>query len=166
MIILRKKPNLFWVSENLDLDKHDIEPGIPQNFLTQRKMIDGKTKRIQLYDSLSDAISVYSLGGKNLDGMTFGVYQPRYIREEYKLSPSLSDCPYSLVLEGKEYWCQIPLEMIKICDIKIGKKEGEKEFRVSDRTRKQSHMMKQKLGIYKWEEILPEWDKKGKTKKL
>ena len=73
MVILRKKPNLFWVSENLGLDQYEVDPVVPINFLTQRKIIDWKTKRIQLYDSLSDAISVYSLGGKDISGMTLGV---------------------------------------------------------------------------------------------
>lgn len=166
MIILRKRPSLFWISNRTDLDQSEIFPAVPQNFLTQRKIIDSRTKRIQLYDSLDDAISIYSLGGKNLEGMILGVYRPRFLHSDNKLEPNISNCPYSFILRGKEYWSLLPLEMIKICEIKIGKKKGEMEFKASDRTRKQTFVGKNKLPIYDWEEIVPEWDKKGKTKKL
>lgn len=165
MIIKRNKP-LYWVSENLDLDQKEINPGIPRNFLTQGKSIDGKTKRIQLFDSLDDAISVYSLGGKNLEGVVLGVYRPRHIEEDRKIEPGQSNTPYSEILSGNEYWCLIPLEMIKIADIKIDKKTGDKSFRSGSRSLKTAFVKEGKLGKYTWTEILPEWDKKGKTKKL
>lgn len=158
--------NLFWVSENLNLDQKDVSPSVPKNFLTQKGIIDKKIKRILLYDSLDDAISVYSLGGKDLSGITLGVYRPRFLHRDNRIEPGLSNCPYALVLDGKEYWCLLSVEMIKIADIKIGEKIGEKDFGASDRTRKQTHLGKNKLGIYSWSEILPEWDKKGKTMKL
>ena len=165
MIIKRNKP-LYWVSENLDLDQKEVSPGIPRNFLVQSKAIDGKTKRIQLFDSLDDAISVYSLGGKNLEGVVLGVYRPRHIREDNKIEPGLSNIPYSETLSGNEYWSLIPLEMIKIADIRIDKKTDDMSFRSGGRSLKAAFIKEGKLGKYSWTEILPGWDKKGKTKKL
>lgn len=161
-----KSKTLYWISERQDLDTHEISPAVPQNFLTRGGVIDNKTKRILLYSSLPDAISVFSLGRKNMSGMTLSVYRPRFIPEKNKLTPSLSDSPYSLVLDGEEYWCLVELEMIKVADIKIGEKIGEKKFNYGSRILKHSFTRSETLGVYSWAEILPEWDKKGKTMKL
>lgn len=158
---------LFWVSDNGDLGEKEINPKIPQNFLVFEKAIDSKTPRILLYSNLTDAISVYGMGGGSLKGKTLSVYRPRFLHPSNRLSPTLSDSPYSLCLEGKEYWCLVPLEMIKVADIKIGKKIDSKNFRYGgSRVLKQSFTRIKTLPVYEWTEILPEWDKKGKTMKL
>ena len=158
---------LFWVSDNGDLGEKEINPKIPQNFLVSEKAVDWKTPRILLYSNLTDAISVYGMGGGSLKGKTLSVYRPRFLHPSNRLSPTLSDSPYSLCLEGKEYWCLVPLEMIKVADIKIGKNIDSKSFRYgSSRVLKQSFTRTKTLPVYEWTEILPEWDKKGKTMKL
>lgn len=158
---------LFWVSDNGDLGEKEINPKIPQNFLVSEKAVDWKTPRILLYSNLTDAISVYGMGGGSLKGKTISVYRPRFLHPSNRLSPTLSDSPYSLCLEGKEYWCLVPLEMIKVADIKIGKKIDSKNFRYGgSRVLKQSFTRIKTLPVYEWTEILPEWDKKGKTMKL
>lgn len=161
-----KNNDLYWLSLDGSLDTHEIYPAVPQNFLTRGGVIDKKTKRILLYTSLSDAISVLSLGRKNMSGITVSVYRPLNLPKSYRIEPSLSDCPYLLKLSGKEIWSLEPITLSKIADIKIGEKTGEKEFKYGDRTLKHSQTKTEKLGIYEWTEILPEWDKKGKTMKL
>ena len=168
MIILRRKnpKSLYWLSENLGLSEQPINPAVPQNFLVQRKCIDHKTQRILLYDSLDDAISVFGLGGRDLVGKTLGVYRPRGLRDENTLPTDLSQCPYRDILEGHEYWCLLPLRMEKIADIGVLGVSGERKFRYGLRNQKNAAVQESKLTKYSWKEILPEWDRKGKTKKL
>ena len=166
MIIQRKSPPLYWVSENLGLDQECINPSIPRNFLVQDKAIDWKTRRVQLFDNLSDAISIYGIGKKNLEGAVLGVYRPKFIRKENKLDPGIENSPYSFALSGKEYWCLNPIDVVKIADIRIGKRVEEKSFRYGGKSLMTSFTKKNSLSVYSWEEILPDWDKKGKTRKL
>ena len=167
MIVLRKnKPSLYWLSENLKLDGKPVDPAVPQNFLTQRGCINNKTPRFLLYDSLDDAISVYGVGEKKLSGLTLGVYRPKGMYKENQLDPDLKDCPYRDILDGHEYWCCIPLVMEKIADIKVAEGKETRKFRYGLRNAKNSSVLSSPLYRYSWSEILPEWDKKGKTKKL
>lgn len=168
MIVRRKNnPSLWWISENLDLSGTFIEPAVPQNFMTSRKIIDHKTPRIVLYESLEDAISMYSFsGGKKVVGKILGVYRPRVVRPENRLEPSLSDCPYRDVLEGKEIWCLLPVILEKVADIKVDSVAAEKKFKTGLGNTKASAVDTYKIPQFRWTEVLPEWDIKGKTKKL
>lgn len=167
MIIRRKRNDpLYFVSEDLSLSGEDIQPGIPRNFLTTLKAIDYKTPRIPLFTSLSDAISVYGMGGKDLKGVVLGVYRPRVLGEDYRIPVALDDCPESVVMEGQEIWSKVPIELTKIADIKIGDIEEIKKFRYGGKSLATKFSRVAEFKKYKWAEILPDWDKKGKTKKL
>ena len=56
--------------------------------------------------------------------------------------------------------------MEKIADIEVLGVSGERKFRYGLRNQKNAAVQESKLPRYTWKEILPEWDKKGKTKKL
>ena len=167
MIVLRKNPKFYyWLSENLELENHTLEPKVPQNFLVSGKIIDHTTPRILLYDSLPDAISVYGLGKKNLEGLVLGVYRPKVWKRDFRLPSKLENCPYRDTLEGTEFWCCIPIVLEKIADIRIGKKTETRGYRYGGRKYRGASVLSAGLDRYAWEEILPEWDKKGKTRKL
>ena len=168
MIIKRQKGNsLWWISENLDLNGTFIEPAVPQNFMTSRKIIDHKMPRTVLYESLEDALSMYSCsGGKKVVGKVLGVYRPKVVRLENRLEPSLSDCPYRDVLEGKEIWCLLPVILEKVANIRVDSVAAEKKFKTGLGNTKASAVDTYKIPVFKWTEVLPEWDKKGKTRKL
>jgi hypothetical protein len=167
MILLRKRSKpLYWLSENLGLSDKTLGPAVPQNFLTQRKIIDWKTPRILLYESVSDAIMVYGVGGRKLTGKTLGVYRPKWNRPENILDPTYENCPYRDTLDEPEHWCLVPMVMEKVADIKVGEIKEKREFKYGLRNQKNSAVSNSPLPKYSWTEILPEWDKKGKTKKL
>lgn len=163
---LRRSKPLYWLSENLNLENQIIDPVVPQNFLVQRGSVNSKTPRILLYDSLDDAIAVYGIGERKLTGKTLGVYRPRYIKDENRYESEPQDCPYRDTLDGHEYWCLLSLMMEKVADIEIGDVIEVRKFRYGRRNQKNSSVLPSPLPRYSWKEILPEWDKKGKTKKL
>ncbi len=165
-MIIKRTRDVYWLSKDLGLDKKTLDPKVPKNFLVSGGGIDKTTKRIQLYDSLDDAISVYGLGGKNLSGEVLGVYKPKILRPSFRLSPALEDCPYRNTLDRNEYWCLIPIVLEKIADIRIDEKTETRKFRYGGRRQKAASVLSAELSRYSWTEILPEWDKKGKTKKL
>lgn len=168
MIIKRKNRGLleyWWISEDLGLDGKNINPSIPKNILVSRGVIDSKTKRILLYTSLDDAISVQSLGDRKLEGIIYGVYKV-YLRPDDGIVPDISQCPYRDILDGKEIWCYWPVRAEKVADIKIGSESEKRPLRYGNPSHKSAAVLKTYLGRYSWKEILPEWDKKGKTKKL
>lgn len=167
MILIRKRSKpLYWLSENLGLDDKTLDPAVPQNFLVQRKVIDYKTPRILLYESVSDAVMVYGIGERKLVGKTLGVYRPKWMKPENILDPTFENCPYRDILDSPEHWCLVPLVMEKVAEIKVGDVDEKRKFKYGLRNQKSSAVLDSPLPKYSWTEILPEWDKKGKTKKL
>ena len=155
----------WWVSEDLGLDMKIIKPGVPKNILTQRQAIDTKTPRTLIYTSLDDAISVQSMGERKLTGMTLGVYK-FYLPPDEGITPELRQCPYRDTLDGEEVWLYRPWMCEKIADIKIGPEIEKRPWKYGNPSHAGSAVIKTHLSRYSWAEILPEWDKKGKTKKL
>lgn len=168
MIVLRKRsrPTIYWISENLGLDDKTIDPAVPQNFLVSRKIIDHKTPRILLYESVSDAIMSLGIGERKLTGKTFGIYRPKWYKPENILDPIPENCPYRDILEKPEHWCLVPMVVEKVADVKVGEVESPKKFKYGLRNQKNAAVLDSSLPKYSWTEILPEWDKRGKTKKL
>lgn len=169
MIVTRKKTQrkggYWWISEDLGLDKTMIYPMVPKNILVSRKAIDSTTKRTLIYTSLDDAISAQSIGERKLAGMTFGVYK-FYLPPDEGIPADFSQCPYRETLDGEEIWLYRPWVCEKIADIVVGPEIEKRPWKYGNPSHKSSAVIKTYLGRYLWKEILPEWDKKGKTKKL
>jgi len=124
----------------------------------------GREKKIQLFTSIRDGLGVLSIGRGGMSGKVVSVYKPVIPSPDLLLKPA--NLPYENLLAGKEYWCLVPLSASKVCDIKVGKEIDARSFKYGGRVLKFSAIIPMKFKIYAWDEILPEWDKKGKTMKL
>ena len=154
-----KEEEVYWLSFTDLGENTQITPA-------ERNGILGLTreKKIQLFTSIRDGLGVLSIGRGGMSGKVVSVYKPVIPSPDLLLKPA--NLPYENLLAGKEYWCLVPLSASKVCDIKVGKEIDARSFKYGGRVLKFSAIIPMKFKIYAWDEILPEWDKKGKTMKL
>ena len=168
MIILRKKTglleNLIFVSPLPKLERELLDPIIPRNFLTSKKYIDHQLPRFQLYTNVDDAISGKYLG-ETPEPILY-VYRATRLRNESLIQPTLTDCPYGLLIE--EYW-----SLVNVKPEFLGKIEVETEKPINRETFKYGpRQLESPLLRWSWKEILKKWEKsklekyyEGKAKK-
>ena len=162
---MKNKPTLYYLTKESNRGEIDIPADIPHTSIS--KGLGDKIKRIALYDSPDDALCVYSIGRGNLKNQTLSIYTPSYLSPENILPADLNFTPYRDKLKGNESWVLLPsLRLIKVCDILVGEKIGTRKFKYGDRVLKKAAVKEGEMTEYEWSEILPEWDKKGKTMKL
>lgn len=152
MLILRKPlKNLIFVSPLPNLERELLDPYIPRNFLVQKKYIDYRLPRFQLYTNVGDAIS-----GRYLNETpepTLYVYRATGLRNESLIKPDFSNCPYGLLLD--EYWSLINVkpEFLGVIRVDSEKPVKEETFRYGPR------QIEAKLKRWRWKEILKSWEK-------
>lgn len=155
MIILRKKTglleNLIFVSPLPKLERELLDPIIPRNFLTSKKYIDHQLPRFQLYTTVDDAIS-----GKYLNETPeplLYIYRATQLRNESLIQPTLTDCPYGLLVE--EYWSLINVKPEFLGVIEVDPKKPVKE----EKYKYGSRQLDSPLYRWKWKERLKPWEK-------
>ena len=155
MIILRKKTglleNLIFVSPLPKLERELLDPIIPRNFLTSKKYIDHQLPRFQLYTNVDDAIS-----GKYLNETPeplLYVYKATRLRNESLIQPTLTDCPYGLLVE--EYWSLINVkpELLGVIEVETGKPIKKETYKYGPR------QLESPLYRWEWKERLKPWEK-------
>lgn len=157
MIILRNKTSrkkaddLFFISTFSDLDGEFVKPIIPNTFLKREKIGDYKTPRVCFYTSIDEALTAMD---QNLVGKELYVYHPRNITQDSLYKPTISEVPYTILLD--EYWYLDKVELKYIAKIKITKQGKELTYHYGPRSTKRS------LYKWSWEEVLKPWEKKGK----
>ena len=157
MIILRNKTprkknnELFFISTFSDLDGEFVKPVVPNTFLRREKIGDYKTPRVCFYTSIDEALTAMD---QNLVGKELYVYHPRNITQNYLYKPTISEVPYTILLD--EYWYLDRVELKYIAKIKIIKQGKELTYHYGPRSTKRS------LYKWSWEEVLKPWEKKGK----
>lgn len=150
--------NLYYISSSsLDLSNEIIEPSIPNNFLTITEKIGNKVKRIRLYSNVSDALSSIYLG-QNIEGSELSVWRAKGVRNESLIIPSLTECPYLLVLDDTEYWYLSSLRFEFVSKISIDRLEKKLTYNYGQKS------LKAPLYKWEWSEILKKWEK-SKLKK-
>lgn len=150
--------NLYYISSSsLDLKNEIIEPSIPNNFLTTVEKIGNKVKRIRLYTNVSDALSSIYLG-QNIKGSELNVWRSKGVRNESLIVPSLTECPYLLVLDDTEYWYLSSLRFELAGKIKVDKLDKKLTYNYGQKS------LKAPLYKWQWSEILEKWEK-NKLKK-
>lgn len=162
---MKNKTPLYYLTAKNDKTEIEISAEVPHTSIARG--LEDKTKRIALYNSVDDALCVLSIGRGNLSGQVLSVYSPSYLNSNNILPPDPNLVPYKDKLEGKENWVLLDsLRLIKVCDIMIGEKIGSRKFKYGDRILKKASIKEGEMTKYEWNEVLPEWDKKGKTMKL
>lgn len=156
MIILRsqkrKRANeLYLVSTFPDLNGEIIKPTTPNNFLTREKVGDYKTPRICFYTSIDQALIAMD---QNLVGKELYIYQPRNIDQDSLYKPTISEVPYTILLD--EYWYLGKVELRYLTSITVEKKNKELVYHYGPRSTKRA------LYSWIWKENLKPWEKKGK----
>lgn len=155
MIILRKNTgileNLIFVSPHPNLEREYLDPVIPKNFLTNKKYIDYQLPRFQLYTNVDDAIS-----GKYLEETpppTLYVYRATRLRNESLIKPTLTDCPYGLLID--EYWSLINVkpELLGIIEVETRKPIKREKYKYGPR------QLGAPLLRWSWKEKLEKWEK-------
>ena len=155
MIILRKKTglleNLIFVSPLPKLERELLDPIIPRNFLTSKKYIDYQLPRFQLYTTVDDAIS-----GKYLNETPeplLYVYKATRLRNESLIQPTITDCPYGLLVE--EYWSLINVkpEFLGVIEVDPKKPVKEEKYKYGPR------QLESPLYRWEWKERLKPWEK-------
>lgn len=154
-----REEEVYWLSFTDLGENTQITPAERNGILGQER-----EKKIQLFTSIRDGLGVLSIGRGGMSGKVVSVYKPVIPSPDLLLKPPY--LPYENLLAGKEYWCLVPLSASKVCDIKVGKEIDTRSFKYGGRVLKFSAIIPTKFKIYAWDEILPEWDKKGKTMKL
>ena len=145
--------NLYYISSSsIDLKNEIIEPSIPNNFLTTIEKIGNKVKRTRLYTNISDALSSIYLG-QNIKGSELKVWRALGVRNESLIVPSLTECPYLLVLDDTEYWYLSSLRFELVGKIKVDKLEEKLSYNYGQRS------LKAPLYKWNWSEILEKWEK-------
>ena len=155
MIILRKKTglleNLIFVSPLPKLERELLDSILPNNFLTNKKYIDHQLPRFQLYTNVDDAIS-----GKYLNETPeplLYVYRATRLRNESLIQPTLTDCPYGLLVE--EYWSLINVkpEFLGVIEVETGKPIKKETYKYGPR------QLESPLYRWGWKERLKPWEK-------
>lgn len=155
MIILRKKTglleNLIFVSPFPKLERELLDPIIPRNFLTSKKYIDYQLPRFQLYTNVDDAISGKYLG-ETPEPLLY-VYKASRLRNESLIQPTLTDCPYGLLVE--EYWSLINVkpEFLGVIEIDSKKPWKKETYKYGPR------QLSAPLFRWSWKEKLEKWEK-------
>lgn len=143
--------NLIFVSPLPRLERELIEPSIPSNFLVRRKYIDHQLPRIQLYQTVGDAISGRYLN-ETPEPILY-VYKAIGLRYESLIKPGLSDCPYGMLVD--EYWSLINIKPVYLGAIEVNTKKPKRieTYKVGPR------QTVEKLLRWSWKEILKKWEK-------
>lgn len=152
MILLRKKwpKNLYYVSSLSNLSGKYLSPGIPNNFLTNNKIGDYKTRRVCFYPTIDEALTALS---QELSNKELYVYKARNISRDSLYKPDISEVPNCLLTN--EYWYLNKVELSYLGKLKVIGPEKELQFHYGPRSTKRI------LKIWKWKEILDnKWDNK------
>lgn len=161
---MKNKPLYYLTTENKK-SEINIPAEVPHTLIAQA--LQDKTKRIALYEDISDALCVLSIGRGDLTSTILSVYTPSYLNSQNILPADSRLSPWVHKLEDSERWVLLDsLQMTKVCDIRVLGKLGIRKFKYGDRVLKKSSMKDYEMTEYSWEEVVPEWDKKGKTMKL
>lgn len=143
--------NLIFVSPLPNLERELLDPTIPHNFLTNKKYIDHQLSRFQLYTNVGDAISGKYLG-ETPEPILY-VYRATRLRNESLIQPTLSDCPYGLLVE--EYWSLVNVkpELLGIIEVDPKKPIRKEAYKYGPR------QLEAPLLRWKWKEVLKPWEK-------
>ena len=161
---MKNKPLYYLTTENKK-SEINIPAEVPHTLIA--RALQDKTKRIAMYEDISDALCVLSIGRGDLMGTILSVYTPSYLNSQNILPADSRLSPWVHKLRDSEKWVLLDsLQMTKVCNIRVLGKLGIRKFKYGDRVLKKSSIKDYEMTEYSWEEVVPEWDKKGKTMKL
>jgi len=142
MIVLRNKKKPYYiVSSSPDLEKHILHPAVPNNFLVRGGYLDSKLPRIQVFRSVSDALSATFLGQKLRPGTKMYVYEVLDLNPESLIGPlGIDKIPYYNLLN--EWWYLRSCSVKLVAPIEIDRLVKEETYKYGPRQTKAS--------LYKW----------------
>lgn len=151
MKILRR--HRYYVVSSRD-DLNTLNPAVPNNFLSHGGYIDTKKPRIQVFKSVSDALSATFLGQKLRPGSSVYVYEIQDLKPESLIGPlGILDVPYYNLVH--EYWYLRSCSVRLVAPISIDSLEKEETYHYGPR------QTKAPLYRWKWTELYPKpWERK------
>lgn len=152
MILLRKKrpSNLYYISPLSNLSGKFIDPSVPNNFLTNNKVGDYKTKRVCFYPTIDEALIALS---QELTNKELYVYKARNICRDSLYKPDISEVPNCMLTN--EYWYLDKAELYYLGKLRVIGPKKVYYYHYGPRS------TKKELKSWKWEEVLDnKWDKK------
>lgn len=155
MIVLRNKKTPYYIiSEKPDLHKQTLYPAVPNNFLVRGGYLDSKLPRIQVFKSVSDALSATYLGQKLRPGSKMYVYEVLDLNPESLIGPlGIDKIPYFRFI--KEWWYLRGCSLKLVAPIVIEELKKEEAYHYGPR--------QTKAPIYRWswsEVYEKPWEKK------
>ena len=153
MKIIRNK-KYYIISSKPDLEKHILHPAVPNNFLVRGGYIDSKLPRIQVFKSVSDALSATYLGQKLRPGTKMYVYEVLDLNPESLIGPlGIDKIPYFRFI--KEWWYLRGCSLGLVAPIVIEELKKEETYHYGPR------QTKAPLYRWSWSEVYEKpWEKK------